>query len=532
MKIIGRIKLNKYLYVCNYLPDHPSPCLNCADTYFEMCGGTSIKQAKRVASISTYERKLMFSSKVGKRHLVLLRNQNGSIGMVAIPHIPFPSCKGCKGKGIIWRSTEKPSAMSMCQLFEGFIGQNKLVLKLDSEADGLDSSSLYGQFAALSFFSPEYKDGGHEALDYAFGSSGDTAAASKVAWYEALERIYVFANPQNEPSHENTIETTAASFSVLEPGAWEQKYCARDEFGGITRRRVGKANDKLRWYKGKDLNGQAILIPEHLLFCSTWKTNAGLYLASSGCAVHKSSKEAKLRSALEVIERDCALRSWVTGRTGYKIIDWEKYDAELTGLYDTCEKLGLFTLVRELSDVSGVSVVIALLVSKNGQWPACSIGTSAKPHQPSAVKSALYEALLNYLLQRRRGESEINLPTTFCQPTHTHPIVHNHFYGQPKNLHHISFWLTGDRTGKLDNACHLTANDEATISQYLHGTGKTFYFYGLEPEFLRRKKFYVFRCISPDVAELTFQIGAFYLPTNIDASSIRPDVFKIPHPFC
>jgi ribosomal protein S12 methylthiotransferase accessory factor YcaO len=357
--------------------------------------------------------------------------------------------------------------MTKHQLFEGFIGQNKLAL---------DHGAVHGNFAAVSFFSPEYNDGGHDALDYAFGSSVTATAAKKTAWHEALERIYVFSKPQNAHYQRDALKSLKPSLSILDLSIWEKKFCTLDSSGSILRGTPGGIKEKLRWYEGNNLEGEISLIPEHLLFCNTWESNINLYLASSGCAIFSSLWQSRLRAALELIERDCSLRSWVTGNSGHVVRAWKNYDAELNGLSKSCGSLGLTAIIRNLSDIPGVSVIIVLLVSKKGIWPACSIGTSAKPFQPAAIKSALYEALLNYVLQKRRGQDHMELPSLFNSPTSTHPIVHNHFYGKHENLHHLDLWLNENGGKKLDTTEYLKSLSNAAVLKYLRTTGKKFYF--------------------------------------------------------
>lgn len=491
-----------------------------------------MKSTKHIDSFSRVEQRMMLPEKIGKRHLILMRNLDDSVEMVSLPHIPFPSCRNCKGKGITWQNVDNASAISKRQMFDGFIGQNKIELRCNIKSASSEQTPIQGSYTAISFFSPGYGRDNRNALDYAFGSSGKPMISSKTAWHEAVERIYVLAKPQNAFILKSTFKGLDSSSLKIAPCIWERKYCTHDKSGAIIRGSSKGVREKLRWYEGRDLNEEMILIPEHLLFCTSWVNNKKLYLTSSGCAIYSSLWQSRLRAALEIIERDCCLRSWITGYSGHAIFAWESYNTELKTLSQSFKSLGLSAIVRELSDVPGVSAVIALLVSKNGAWPACSIGTSAKSHQPSAVKSALYEALLNHILQKRRGEEYLELPSAFSNPIHTHPIVHNHFYGRQEHLSHLDFWLNDFNTETINDIHHLKNESKASIAKYLLATGKTLFFYSLEPEFLRHKGYFVSRCVSPDIAELTFQVGAFYMPETIGMSSMRKEVFRIPHPFC
>jgi thiazole/oxazole-forming peptide maturase SagD family component len=482
---------------------HPQPCEKCIEIYKTKLFAPQDKSTKFFPSKPILEE--LFSQ---HSYVLLYKDDEDNFLISSFPHIPFPSCPECKGKGNPLHSIKIDSQIPTDTLFANIIGDNTIQLS--------ENSNIYCD--ATSFIAPDNNDP-EKPIDYAFGSD---FSPNNSAFYEAIERFYTFSKPQSTPLTYGS-HPTLDKYNTIDTEAWN-KYVDRKG------RHKTKEGENYDWYACTDAKGSPFLAPCHAIYCNDWKKNEeDLYLTSSGCAVQTSFEKSCVVATLELIERHILLDSWLCCKPGFSISSVE-HNHKCQAFIESMKNIGFDVYINELSNIKGLSIVIVILLNKANQWPAAAIGSSAKMNQESAVETALSEAYLNYLLQKRRGEEAIKLPDSFSAHTPSNPILHNHFYGLSNNQKYLQFWIDAPPSKNyIEPKEHYSF---LTLEEKLLAKGIRTFYAPLSPDFMSNMDIHVVRCFSPDTIDMSFEIGGFRLPKTFDTRKILENKFLIPHPFC
>jgi len=123
---------------------------------------------------------------------------------------------------------------------------------------------------------------------------------------------------------------------------------------------------------------------------------------TTGLGLGSSTVDAVRSGLLEVIERDATMLSWYSTYEPLGLaVDDEEYDT----LKRRAESEGLSVtpmLVTQDVDVP----VVAVAVHREGEWPSFAIGSAADLEATHAVRSALAEAVQNWMELRSLGREE------------------------------------------------------------------------------------------------------------------------------
>lgn len=505
-------KIVRYLYIAT-VTSLPAPCGKCLESY--SAPSEYAASIENSADFEINENLLGLIRESEEIQNCLLLNQGSdNFSIIEMPLIPYPSCRGCKGKG---QAESKKFLLgkrdSEGQVFLNAIGKSTFRLDQDLPVGSQKNITI----VVSSFICTDSDVSRNSGIDYSFGVGLTEEGALTSARYEGIERFYTFCKQQIDPVLKD----------ISAPENWQRKIICND--GDIRRLDYLPSN---RSYICSDIGGKTELVPEEQIYCNTWDVNSNLYLSSSGCAVGSTLMMSRMAAGLELLERHFLLKSWLTGDPGLKIANNSIRSRDYNILQDICTSLDLEIHIVELSQLSKVSVIHVVLLNKEAAWPAASMGSAAKATQSEAIIGALKEGILNYILQKRRGPKGVNLSEISSEGGRTHPILHNHFYGLAENTRYLDFWIKNENIQASiieDKKINL---DLVSLDAALRKEKISLYYADLQPDFMCDYNIFVTRCVSPDVIHLTFEIGAFYVPVSFDKKQIRSAVFDIPHPFC
>ncbi len=157
-------------------------------------------------------------------------------------------------------------------------------------------------------------------------------------------------------------------------------------------------------------------------------------LISTGLATYPERTEALLRGALEVIERDAYMISWLNQLTLPRIqVDELAHDAELAFLMASCDRYRLQVHLIPLLTDAPAHVIMAVIEDPLKHQPPFAFGLKAHRSLSAAARGAIMEALRARSGTRRR----LSMPD---RP----PL--------PKTIGHfdrLDYWAQGDNYKKL-----------------------------------------------------------------------------------
>jgi len=223
------------------------------------------------------------------------------------------------------------------------------------------------------------------AAEFAAGVDHDWDRAFMKALGEGLERYCagVYRRSEFTVAPERTRSNPVSPSRFVRPGGWT----------------VPDADTPIPWVRGTDLAaGESVSLPaafvHHPPPNERYKPaiTTGLGLGSSGA-------EALLSGLYEVVERDATMLAWYSSFEPLELdVASEAYDALRRRA--RAEDLSVTTLlVTQDVDIPAV----AAAVRREGEWPRFAAGSAASLDPAAAARSALAEALQNWMELRSMG---------------------------------------------------------------------------------------------------------------------------------
>jgi ribosomal protein S12 methylthiotransferase accessory factor len=160
--------------------------------------------------------------------------------------------------------------------------------------------------------------------------------------------------------------------------------------------------DPIPWVPGEDLStGDAVALPAEFVH---YPPPAERYRPpiTTGLGLGNSGVEALLSGLYEVIERDATMLAWYST---YEPLGLTVDDEGFSALVDRARAERLS--VTPLLVTADVDVpVVAVAVHREGEWPRFAVGSGAALDAAAAARSALAEALQNWMELRAMGPTE------------------------------------------------------------------------------------------------------------------------------
>jgi len=162
------------------------------------------------------------------------------------------------------------------------------------------------------------------------------------------------------------------------------------------------ADDPLPWVPGEALaTGDAVALPAEFVHYPPPEKRYRPPI-TTGLGLGNSGVEAILSGLYEVIERDATMLAWYST---YDPLGLRVEDDGFEALVDRASAEGL--TVTPLLLTADVDVpVVAVAVHREGEWPRFAVGSGANLDAAAAARSALAEALQNWMELRAMGPAE------------------------------------------------------------------------------------------------------------------------------
>jgi len=223
------------------------------------------------------------------------------------------------------------------------------------------------------------------AADFAAGVDPDWDRAYMKAIGEALERYSagVYRTQAARRGSERTLAAPVSPRRFVRPEGFDQP----------------KPDHRIDWIDGQSLpDGETVSLPAEFVWFPP-PTQRYRPAITTGLGLGNSPIEAVLAGLYEVIERDATMLAWYSTFEPLGLaVDDEVVD-ELTKRARAESLAVTLLLVTQDIDVP----VVAAAVHRDGKWPQFAVGSGANLDPVSAARSALAEALQNWMELRTMG---------------------------------------------------------------------------------------------------------------------------------
>ena len=224
------------------------------------------------------------------------------------------------------------------------------------------------------------------AADFAAGVDADWDRAYMKAIGEALERYSagVYRTQQATRGSERTLAAPVSPTAFVRPEGFEQP----------------DPEQRIDWIKGRSLpDGEAVSLPAEFVWFPPPNQRYRPAI-TTGLGLGNAPIAAVLAGLYEVIERDATMLAWYSTfePLGLSIED-DEVVAELTKRARAESLTVTPLLVTQDIDVP----VVAAAVHREGEWPRFAVGSGANLDPVAAARSAIAEALQNWMELRAMG---------------------------------------------------------------------------------------------------------------------------------
>lgn len=228
------------------------------------------------------------------------------------------------------------------------------------------------------------------AAEFAAGVDPDWDAAFMKALGEGLERYCagVFRSAEFTVAPERTRATPVSPSRFVRPDSY----------------RAPDPEEPIPWVEGEHLEtGESVSLPAEFVHYPPQNERHKPSI-TTGLGLGNSGAEALLSGLYEVVERDATMLSWYSTFDPLALdVDDDGY-AELEKRAHAENLTATPLLVTQDVDVP----VVAAAVHRDGEWPNFAVGSGASLDPTDAARSALSEALQNWMELRAMGPEQAN----------------------------------------------------------------------------------------------------------------------------
>ena len=322
----------------------------------------------------------------GREAVRLLGGEHSPVlgGVIEVPHamrsfLPVPGCPVCEdapGRTLELDFHERSLDDALAAAEQALDERVGIVSDL-GEAESFPAPYYLTQLADTSGFSDV------TAAPHAAGVDADWNAAFMKALGEGLERYC--AGVYRAESFQRAVPES------LENAVRPSTFVGREDPG-----------EPIPWVRGRDLErGEAVWLPAELVRFPPPSHQLG-YSITTGLGLGNSTVEAILSGLYEVIERDATMIAWYSTFEPLGLSVTDDGFEELVG-----RARGVGLSVTPLLVTQDVDVpVVTVAVHRDGDWPLFAVGSGADLDPTAAARSALAEALQNWMELRGMGRDE------------------------------------------------------------------------------------------------------------------------------
>ena len=229
---------------------------------------------------------------------------------------------------------------------------------------------------------------GARAAEFAAGVDGDWDRAYMKALGEALERYSagVYRRGDLDGGSERTRANPVSPRRFVRPEDFE----------------TPDPEQRIKWIEGVDLLGDdTVSLPAEFV-CFPPPNRRYRPAITTGLGLGNSTVEAVLSGLYEVIERDATMLAWYSTFESLGLAIDDEAFAELEARAGAESLTVTPLLVTQDVDVP----VVAVAVHRDDEWPQFAVGSAADLDPTAAARSALAEALQNWMELRALGPEE------------------------------------------------------------------------------------------------------------------------------
>lgn len=324
-----------------------------------------------------------------------------------------------------------------------------------------DEPKTAGWYAEYALGDSRYESAGGSSLS-------DQSLALTETLAEAIERNAWFTYNEFPNSLIATVTCIKKERDFIHPGRFAGYSEAQREDNPQL---LLKPTDSFRWIKGHSWTGNtSIWVPVQIVsgharlrsFSLSSGEPAIRMSTTTGMATHPLRTNALLSGALEVIERDAYMITWLNQLSPPRV-DLDKLSQEsgsLTQLLASCHQYHLQPHVLRLPTDAPAYAVCVMLEDTTGTLPRFSLGLKAHRNPVYAVEKAILEALRMHQTARKQKLSPQNKwdpATKATDITHYDRLL---YWAEPGRSDRLAFLIQGDILPLKKEAWEIDTEEE------------------------------------------------------------------------
>jgi len=320
----------------------------------------------------------------GRAAATILSGGDGPLGRIQeIPHarrrllaVPGCRCRHATGRSLERTTVDRDVETALAHA-ERALDERVGIVREVGEAESFPAPYYLAQTCDTTGFSDT------QAGQQAAGVSDDWNEALMKALGEALERYAAGVYRTDSFRTSDTVENAVEPSTFVSP-EW------------------GPTEDAIEWIEGRNLQTDGdVLLPAELAVYPPFERTIRPAI-TTGLGLGNGTVGALLSGLYEVIERDATVLSWYST---FEPLELSVSDDRFEALAARARSESLSVTPLLLTQDVDVPVV-AVGVHRTGTWPRFALGTAADLDPTAAARSALAEAVQNWIELRGMGEED------------------------------------------------------------------------------------------------------------------------------
>jgi ribosomal protein S12 methylthiotransferase accessory factor len=355
----------------------------------------------------------------------------------------------------------------------------------------------------------------HETVASGKGMTFEAARASALG--EAIETYAATTWDPNDIMHASRSELDGDAIDPRELVLYSD-----DQYRRLLYSRYSETA-RLGWIRSRSLvSNRLVYVPTVAVLLDYRVTpEENLFpMSSSGLAAGESLLDAVLRGALEIIERDAFLITWLNRLASIRVDPRSHPDADILAYCRSALRRNISIHLMRLHTDCPAHVFLAIAVQSGGDGPAAAFGLGADLEPVAAARSAIMEADLvraGLRLQIRRSSQRERLAQLIANPnTVAGSSDHSLLYCSDELIPALDFMLDQEvqdfdwqSPSRMDPVKKLNL-----LIDHFTASNKEFLYVDLTPRDLASLKLHVARAMIPGYQPIHFGAEACRLAGN------------------
>jgi ribosomal protein S12 methylthiotransferase accessory factor len=282
---------------------------------------------------------------------------------------------------------------------------------------------------------------------------------------------------------------------------YEESQYARPDFPYV---RLDDAT-RIDWALGRWLDtGSPVYVPSLPTFYDYPAIHGEAFcqVTSNGLAAGATLTDASMRAAVELIERDAFMISWLARLPGRRILIDESVDAATREVVRQLAERGARTELYLVDVGLAVPTVVAVGFGDGKRWPGAAVAMAAHLGPHAAIRKAILElGHVGPYLRRLMLEGKQTIPD---RPEDVHTLDdHAFYYFPPSRAHAFDFLGRGGAT----HAADLEEPEDLSLAALVHrirAAGQRIAVVDVTSPDLATSPFRVARALGPDFQQIHF----------------------------